>query len=124
MERHRFGKEIEIAHSFSNATQKDVIGLLNLMKDELKYQNIQKLLIKLFLSLKTQFTDESLDNILNFCNNNLSKTNKKSKSLKNAKTKKNDSKNNNLKCARIEELPKDILIRIMKQILIYFIINI
>ena len=99
MNQFRFAKEIGITHWLSNAdNQKHVYGFLKILSDELQYPNIQTALIKLFLSSKTKFNDESIDNILNFCNQNLPKTTIK-KSL---------NKNTNAAFAHIEHLPKDV----------------
>ena len=65
----RRGVQFEITNWLQHLkTNDDIVSFLNVLRTELKLNNISSLLIKIFLNIKHQLTDESLNNILKWMN--------------------------------------------------------
>ena len=67
----RRGVQFEITHELQHLkTNDDIVSFLNVLGTELKVNNINSLLIKIFVNIKHQLTDESLRNILKWLKEN------------------------------------------------------
>ena len=68
----RRGVQFEITNQLQRLnTDDDIISFLDVLGTELNIDNINSLLIKIFLNIKHQLTDESLNNILKWLKENL-----------------------------------------------------
>ena len=103
----RHGVQFEITNHLQALTVNDIVSFLTVLGNELKVSNVNSLLIKIFINMKHQLTDESLHDILKWL-----KENSTSNNMNNHKPAIIDANVNSKSQYQFQKIPNDVFCHI------------